>query len=139
MHEKRLVWSAYAVAFVVVAAAGFRASTVLDPGDGARAVPHAPSEPVRTVPVNPHARTDAPPPAVIERMAIVDRDPDLELPDGLPEWADLEKGVGTLRLRLRSDVGGGPAATPVRLWRLGVAASGDWSAGDEARTAITQV
>lgn len=57
-----------------------------------------------------------------------------------PEWAagetptdQLERGDATLRLRLVGDTDGKPVEMDVRLWRLGVAESATWTAGDEIR------
>lgn len=60
-----------------------------------------------------------------------------------PDWSagevptdELDRGDATLRLRLVGDTDGEPVEMDVRLWRLGVAESATWTAGDEIRASL---
>jgi len=123
---RRLAWGALAVAL------GACARLPAEPAAGAPA-----AQVVAATPVADDGRRQADAVVVESKPAgsreANDRDPhpaeptyDSELP------ADqFERGVTTLRLRLRSDIDGEPVEMKVRLWRLGVPEDATWTAGDE--------
>jgi hypothetical protein len=76
-------------------------------------------------------------PAVPMREPVVDHEPFFQPEcEGDVPPREMEHGGASLRLRLVSDVDGAPVAMPVRLWRLGVGWSGEWTCGDEVRAAL---
>jgi hypothetical protein len=80
------------------------------------------------------ARDETPPePLVLERPPY---DPLPEECEGAVPLLERTFGDATLRLRLRDDRDGEPAAMRVRLWRLDVPEDAEWSEGDELRAAI---
>lgn len=84
---------------------------------------------------------EPPPPVALEPTPsepLVNRD-DALFPAGEDDEvrADpLEMGDAKLRVRLRGDRDGVPVAMNVRVWRLGVAESENWTAGDEVQAEL---